>query len=149
MVPCHGGFPLVFLKFTAWLVLFASLGFLLIVYHFCPDQPLRSIGPALQLLVAMTALFLIARGKARAALATLIWSTLTIVTVVLAFYGGVHGTIVGIYPLIVMFGGWLFGIRSAILLAVITVMATLALLLAELWEMLPAHSPTATAMYGH
>lgn len=146
--PVSWGLPLAFLKFTAWLVLFASLGFLLIVYHYCPDQPLRSIGPALQLLVSMVSLFLIAQGKARAALATLIWSTLTIVTIVLFFYGGVHGTIVGIYPLIVLFGGWLFGIRSAVLLAVLSIMATLALLLAELWEILPAHSTTATAMYG-
>ena len=146
--PMSWGLPLVFLKFTAWLVLFASLGFLLIAYHYCPDQPLRNIGPALQLLVSMAVLFLIAKGKARMALATLIWSTLTIVTIALFFYGGVHGTIVGIYPLIVMFGGWLFGIRSAVLLAVISAMATLALLLAELWEMLPVHSPTATAMYG-
>jgi diguanylate cyclase (GGDEF)-like protein/PAS domain S-box-containing protein len=141
-------FPLVFLKYAVWLVLLTSLGFLLLIYFFTPDQPQRAIGPLVELLASGACLFLIARGKIRAALYLLAWTTWATVTVVLYFYGGVRGTLVVVYPLLVMLGGWLLGERSALLFALLTVVATLGFVLTEHGHVLPALSTTPSAMYG-
>lgn len=139
---------LAFLKYAVWLVLFTALSFLLLVFLFTPDQTLRAVGPILQLLVSAVTLFLLSRGKVRAALTLLVWATWAIVTIVLVFYGGVRGTLVVIYPLLVMLCGWLLGARSAIVLASLAVAAILGFILTEQGGLLPALEQTAAAMYG-
>lgn len=77
-------------------------------------------------------LVLLGRGKeVHLALSTLIWATWAIASTVLFFFGGVRGTLVVIFPLIIMLGGWLLGTRQAVMLALVTTATTLTLMLTE------------------
>lgn len=142
------GVPPVFLKYAVWLVLLASLSILLVTHLCAPDQPQRTIGPILQLLVAAGTLFLLSRSRIRLALIILVWATWVIVTVVLIFYGGVRGTLADIYPLIIMLCGWMLGARCALVIAALSTVVTLGFVLAELAGVLPASPPTPAVMYG-
>ncbi len=146
--PVSWGVSSAFLKYAVRLVLLASLSILLVTFLCAPDQPGRTIGPILQLLVAAGTLFLLSRSRIRPALVTLIWATWVIVTVVLIFYGGVRGTLADVYPLIIMLCGWLLGVRCALVIAVLSILATLGFVLAEFAGVLPANPPTPAVMYG-
>ena len=142
----YWGLSLVSLKYAAGLVLLASYSALLVVWLCAPDQPLRTIGPALQILVSAATLLLLFRGKIRLALSTLVWSSWAIVTLVLFFFGGVRGTLVVLYPLIVILCGWLLGMRNAITLAMLSIVTTVTLVLAE--QHLPNPPTTPAALHG-
>ncbi len=144
----YGGLSLALLKYAVATVLAASCLLLLIAYLCAPHQPLRLVGPALQIGVSATSLVLLMRGKVHLALSTLIWATWAIISVVLYFFGGVRGTLVVLFPLIVMLGGWLLGMRQAIALALLTTATILTLVLAEHSNKLPRPPTTSATMYG-
>jgi diguanylate cyclase (GGDEF)-like protein/PAS domain S-box-containing protein len=147
-IPSSWGLSLVFIRYAVYLVLLAVLSFLSVLQIASPDQTARVVSPFLLVLIAGVALLLMWRGMLRPALATLVWASWAIVTGVLVFYGGVHGTPVVIYPLLVMLAGWLLGTRSAIILAALSATVTLALVLAEQSGVLPAAPATSAALYG-
>lgn len=146
--PLSWGVSPVFLKYAVWLVLLASLSFLLVTYLCAPDQPRRTIGPILQVLVSAATLFLLSRGRIRVAFTMLVWTSWVIVTTSLVYYDGVRGTLADIYPLIIMLCGWLLGVRSAVVIAVLSVLATLGFILADYAGTLPANPPAPAVMYG-
>ena len=144
----YGGLSLGFLKYAIATVLAASCAFLLIVTLCAPDQPLRIVGPLLQIIVSAISLLLLGRCKVQQALSTLIWATWAIASTVLFFFGGVRGTLVVIFPLIIMLGGWLLGTRQAVMLALVTIASTLTLMLTENAQKLPPQPTTSATMYG-
>ena len=144
----YGGLSLGFLKYAIATVLAASCAFLLIVTLCAPNQPLRIVGPVLQIIVSAISLVLLGRGKVHLALSTLIWATWAIASTVLFFFGGVRGTLVVIFPLIIMLGGWLLGTRQAVMLALVTTATTLTLMLTENAQKLPPQPVTGATMYG-
>ena len=146
--PLSWGVSPVVLKYAVWLVLLASLSVALATVLFTPDQPRRSVGPALEVLVMIGALVLLSRGRVRLALIALVWATWLIISVVLTCYGGVRGTLVVLYPLLVMLCGWLLGTRCALILATLSVLVTLALVAAESVGVLPANPLTPAPLYG-
>jgi len=144
----YQGLSPVFLKAAVGLVLLASLAFLVSVLLCAPDQPLRAVGPLVQGVISVISLLFLSRGKIRLALCTLIWSSWALASVVLFFFGGVRGTLVVLYPLLVMLSGWLLGMRHAIALAALSLAITLALMFGEQAGTLPAAPTTSAAMYG-
>jgi hypothetical protein len=73
------------------------------------------------IVVAAATLRLLAVGRLRASLAVLVWGTWLAVVGITLFYGGLRGSLVILYPLLIMTGGWLLGARAALALAVLTV----------------------------
>ena len=144
----YQGLSPVFLKTAVGLVLLASLAFLISVLLCAPDQPLRAVGPLVQGVISVISLLFLSRGKIRLALCTLIWSSWALASVVLFFFGGVRGTLVVLYPLLVMLSGWLLGMRHAVALSALSLAITLALMFGEQAGTLPAAPTTSAAMYG-
>ena len=144
----YQGLSPVFLKAAVGLVLLASLAFLVSVLLCAPDQPLRAVGPLVQGVISVISLLFLSRGKIRLALCTLIWSSWALASVVLFFFGGVRGTLVVLYPLLVMLSGWLLGMRYAVALSALSLAITLALMFGEQAGTLPAAPTTSAAMYG-
>ncbi len=147
-IPSSWGLSLVFLRYAVYLILLAALSFLCVLHLASPEQTARFVSPFLLVLVSAITLLLMSRGMLRAALGNMVWASWAIVTVVLVFYGGVHGTPVVIYPLLIMLSGWLLGTRSAIILAALSMMTTLALVVAEQRGALPAYPATPATLYG-
>lgn len=146
--PLPWGFSLVFLKLAIGAVIVAALSFLLLVVFVVPGDLARAAGPAAQIAVSGAALVLIALGKVRVALTLLVWATWLIVTTFLSLYGGVRGTAVSVYPLLVMLCGWLLGARSASLLAGLAITATIVLVVAEPATARPGAQATPAVLYG-
>ena len=146
--PVAWGVAPVFLKNAVWLLLAASLSFLLAPVLFTPEQPRRLVGPGLQALISVGTLLLLGQGRIRLALTIQVWATWIVVSASLACYGGVHGTLVVIYPLLVMLGGWLLGVRSALVLAALSVLTTLGFVLAQRAGALSAGPTAPETMYG-
>jgi diguanylate cyclase (GGDEF)-like protein/PAS domain S-box-containing protein len=146
--PLSWGLSPLFVKGTVWLIAVIALAGLLVVHYTSPDQPQRLIGPIAEVCVAATTLVLLALGKIRLALTLLVSASWTIITTILIFYGGVRGTLVVFYPVIITLCGWLFGARRAIYLAFLSAVTTLTLLGVETAGILPTPPPTPAPIYG-
>ncbi|WP_313951994.1 EAL domain-containing protein [Accumulibacter sp.] len=139
---------LAFLKYTAWAMLITAIGALVIIFLRLPDQPWRTAGPAAMILVAVTALRLLASDRVATSLAVLVWGTWLVATGISTFFGGVRGLPIIVYPLLILTGGWLLGTRTAIVLAALTVAAILGFAAADFWALLPPRPPTPALMYA-
>jgi signal transduction histidine kinase len=137
---------LAFLKYSVALVLAGCAAFVIAIFIFAPDQPLRILGPVSMSLVAVTAWFLLARGRVEATVHVLAFGLWAVVTGMAFFTGGVGGTITIVYPQIILLLGWMIGMRAAVAMAVLTVATTLGFALAESWGFLPQPLPTPPAM---
>ena len=139
---------LAFVRYTAWSILVTAAAVLLTILLRIPDQPWRAAGPAVLVLVALSAWRLVSGGKERAALGTLVWGTWLAVGGISLFFGGVHGLLVIAYPLLILTGGWLLGTRTAVALAALTAALIVAFVVGESWSLLPPQPPTPLMMYG-
>ena len=146
--PLIWGFPLAFVSYVAWLILATALGFVVIIWSVDTPSGYRVTGPLALSLIAVVALLLIRRGRIRIALRVLLSGMWLTVSVALFFFGGLRGTLVVIYPLIVFASGWLLGIQSALLAAGLSGAATLALMAGELSGALPAHATSSALLYA-
>jgi len=146
--PLYWAPSLAFLKYAGWAILLTACGVLPTILLLIPDQPLRSLGPAVMIVVAAATLRLLAIGRLRASLTVLVWGTWLAVVGITVFYGGLRGSLVILYPLLIMTGGWLLGARAALALAVLSGALISALLLAEWLHWLPPPPPTPALMYG-
>jgi diguanylate cyclase (GGDEF)-like protein/PAS domain S-box-containing protein len=100
------------------------------------------------MLLAASALGLLASGRVRAALALLVWGTWLTVVGISTFFGGLHGSLVITYPLLILTAGWLLGTRTARVIAALTAMVIVAFLFADRWALLPEQPPTPILIYG-
>ena len=140
--------PLMFAKATVWLVLAVALLILIALALGETMPPSRLLGPALMVLCAAFALWRINRGRVREALHWLLVGAWMVISGILFCFGGVHGTLVVVYPLIVIAAGWLLGIRSALIAAVLSSLATLTLLLGEKLDALPQTQQAPPGLYA-
>jgi diguanylate cyclase (GGDEF)-like protein/PAS domain S-box-containing protein len=130
---------LVFLRYTSRAILVTAAGVLLSLLLLIPEQPGRLLGPAVLMLVALTALRLLAAGRTRPSLFVLICGTWITVVAISLFFGGLRGSLVIVYPLLVLTSGWLLGTRAAVAVATLTVLAIVGFLVAELSALLPPY----------
>ena len=137
---------LTFLKYAIASLLAGSAAVLLAVFVFVPEQTLRSLCAGSVLLVALTAWFLLARGKVEATVYVLAVGMWAAVTGTALYTGGVQGTPNIIYPQIILLIGWFVGARAAVALALSTVAVLLGFALAESWGFLPLPLPTPPAV---
>ena len=96
-----------------------------------PEQWFRASGPVLMVGVSLLAGFLLARGKAQAALHRLIYGVWAIITLVALINGGIRVPLVYAYPLVILVTGWMISGRAAVIIAALTSLTTLALVLAQ------------------
>jgi PAS domain S-box-containing protein len=124
----------------------ASGAFELILLIFAPEQTTRILSTLIFPVVAGTAWILLARGKVQATVCTLILGVWTAITVTSFMFGGVNSTTIIVYPLVVIFAGWMIGARAANAIALLTAVVTLLFALADTWGIAPAPSPTPQAL---
>lgn len=136
---------LAFLKYAIAFILAGSIVFAIVMLVFAPNQAARVLSVPALMLIAGSAWFLLARGKIKATVLLLGAGVWVYVTAVSIFFGGVNGTSVFIYPLIILLTGWLVSTRVAAAIALLTVAVTGALVLAEMSGVLPASPPTPPA----
>ncbi len=144
--PLYWAPSIAFLKYTGWAILLTACGVLATIRLLIPEQPLRSLGPAALIVVAAATLRFLAVGNLRASLAVLVWGTWLAVVGITLSYGGLRGSLVILYPLLIITGGWLLGAWAALALAALTGVLVSALLLAELLHWLPPQPPTPAMM---
>jgi len=136
-----------FLRLAIAAILVGGIGFIAVILILAPDQTRRILNPVAAITVAVVAWFLQRQGKFQASLAVLtfgIWATAVGIAVVTA---GIRTPVVFSIPLIILFSGWLFGPRSAIGLAVLSVAVSLGLAVAESQQLLPPAPPTSPYMH--
>ena len=137
--PVAWGLPLVFVKATVWVVIVASLLVLGVLILGQTEPASRLLGPALLVCFSALSLWQIHRGRLRKGLRWQLIGIWLVISSVLFCFGGVRGTLVVVYPLIVILSGWLLGMRSAIVAALLSALTTIALLLGESLGALPQH----------
>ena len=71
-VPPYFEPSVLFLKLAIGCLIAGSLGFLLVIYTMAPDQVGRAVGPVVMFLLALVAWFLLARGRTKACVTTLV-----------------------------------------------------------------------------
>jgi PAS domain S-box-containing protein len=133
---------LAFLRYAIWFILAGSAAYITGLRIFAPAQTVRPLVVLLLLLLSGAAWFFLARGKVHATVRTLaigIWAYITVTSLML---GGVSAAAVIIYPLIILMAGWLIGTQTAVGIAVVTTVATLAFAILESLRLLPTPPPT-------
>jgi PAS domain S-box-containing protein len=137
---------LAFMKIGIACTLATSGAFELILLMFAPQQTTRILCALIFPAVAGAAWILLARGKVRATVFTLILGVWTAITATSFMFGGVNSTTIIVYPLVVIFAGWMIGARAANAVALLTAGVTLVFALADTWGIAPAPSPTPPAL---
>jgi len=137
-----------FLRYCAWSILAAATAAASTILLTMADQPWRVSGPALMALVALAALRLLSAGRQRAAQTVLVWGSWVAVTGVSTFFGGLRALLVVAYPLLILMGGWLLGLRAAAVLASLTVLAIVGFVVGDAWAWLPTPPSTPAMMHG-
>ena len=121
-----------FLRFTIGVLLIGSLASLLLQRLVIPGQPIRSLGPALLLVVSVIVGILLARNKIRAATYVLVIGTWTTISAMITLTNGVLSPAVASYGVIIIVTGWLVSPRAALVMTGVTVVGVFALAIGEL-----------------
>ena len=135
-----------FLRLVTQFIVFGSLFYGAVLLILAPDQTWRVLVVTLMLLIGMTSWYLLSRGKTRATVLTLTCSVWIYCTVTAPFTGGLNGTSIIIYPIVVLLLGWLSGVRAALIATLMTATATLAFALMESLGYLPVPAVTPPLM---
>jgi signal transduction histidine kinase len=136
------------LKYAVAANLLGAVIFSLVARFVTPDQPARFIGPLLLALLAVTAWYLLSRGRPHAAVKVLAVGVWMIITGASAFNGGVRAPIIIAYPLMILMFGWLISRRAALTVAALTVAAIIGLVMADSWGFLPYTPPSPPVLHG-
>lgn len=138
----------VFLKFTIATMLVGAAVGLMALRIFAPEQILRGFGPVLMLLLAVLGWYLLARGRVQATVKVLSYGVWVAITLIALITNGVRAPIVVAYPIVILMIGWLISSRQALVAAVLTVLATAGLVVAEAWGWLPRPVPNVPVLHG-
>jgi PAS domain S-box-containing protein len=136
------------LRITIKILLAGALAAVFVLHLTSPGQPLRDIAPLLVAFVAATSGWLIRRGHPHMAARLLVWGTLTAVTGIAVFTGGVQAPLIITYPVIIMMAGWLLHVRGAQVAAILAAGASCALAAAEIWGLLPTALPATALLFA-
>jgi PAS domain S-box-containing protein len=131
-----------FVAFAIKGLLIGAAGFVIAMRIGAPDQVMRTLGVGIVCLVAVAAWLPYRRGRMQESIRRLGWGVWAYVTITSVFVGGVSGSTIIIYPMIIGLVGWLFGVRPAIYVAIASALATLAMAIAETGGLLPPTPPT-------
>ena len=140
--PIHWEPSLAFVKLVIAFIAISSLAYLAGLLVLAPNQHGRLLVVSLPLLVVVAASELLRRGRPETAVWMMAFAIWTYTTVTSLFVGGVQGTSIIVYPLIILLLGWLVGTRAAVGATVLTAAATLAMALAQTAGWLPEPWPT-------
>ena len=102
-----------------------------------PDQLQRSIGPALTILIALMAFYLLSRRQLKSALLTMLFGCWAMVTLTVSVTNGVHAPMGSAISLLILVTGWLVGPSTALIMAAFAVMLVFALAFSEMSGLLP------------
>ncbi len=130
------------------ILLTGSFSFLVAVLIGTPHQFMRAIGPVTVALIAAAGWYFRSQGRIQEAINVLAFGTWTAVTAMAIFDGGVHSTVVITYPLIILMIGWLVGSRAAMVVTVVTIIATAGFVLGESRGILPNPMLAKPVYYG-
>ena len=136
--PIDWAISLTFLRYAIGFIFFGAALYILVALLFAPGQNLRSLLALACMVVAGVAWFCMVRGRMRAAVWILgsgVWLSLTIASF---FLGGVAATPVMLYPLVILYIGWMVAPRAAAMVALASAAATLVMALLEMQGLLPA-----------
>lgn len=136
------------LKRTIAAILVGALTFLIFVRFIAPNQPGRMVGPALIALVAVSAWYLLSRGRVQAAVKMLAIGVWMATTGISAFYGGVRTPVIVAYPIIILMFGWLTSRRTTLAVAALTIVVISSFVVLDAWGLLPYAPPGAPALHG-
>ncbi len=126
-----------FLKISIMVVVAGALAFAAALLFLTPEQTGRVYAVLVLIAVLAAVWILLACGKSRTAVTTMVVGGWSYITIASFFYGGVSGTSVIMYPVTILLTGWLVSTRAATLVAILSVVVTFGLMLGELWGMLP------------
>ncbi len=137
-----------FMRFAVSVLLFGAGASLLVTKVFAPEQSMRIGAQALLVATALVAWFCLARGWHRLTIYILVIGSWTTTATIAAFTGGVRGPVIIVFPVIVIFAGWLLGRRAALVTAIITGATICAFVAAESAQLLPAPLPSSPLQQG-
>jgi hypothetical protein len=136
-----------FMRATVIVGITASCLYCLAIFLFVPEQTSRYGGPVIAGLVMVGVHFLLRAGRTRQAVLLLsggIWLVATLFGFVI---GGPNTPILAIYPVLMVFVGWAYSQRAAIVLAVSSIIVLVSIAFAQHAGMLGSFPPTPPAMY--
>lgn len=111
-----------------------------------PEQTIRMVGPLFMVGVALTGLYLLARGKDLAAMYLLVGGSWVGLVLVITLTNGVQAPMVSALPVLILATGWLMGAAAALSLTGLTVAVTVGLALAEEYGLLMLLAETPTSL---
>jgi PAS domain S-box-containing protein len=141
-------FSVRFLKQAIVALLVGAAAFIIVIRITAPDQVIRTIGPAMTIVLLAVVWILLWREKLRAAVNVMMVGTWLIITGICIFNGGVRTPIAIAYPLLVVYVGWRMNLHAAKLTAALSGVAIIGMAMAESWGYLPAQPATSPVMYG-
>ena len=146
--PLIAGAPsLTLAKYAVAAVLIGAVASMMALGVVLPETSVRTVGPLLLFLIAALAWYLLSRGRINTAVCVLTFGVWAVMTGIAVFAGGVRAPVVIIYPVLILMSGWLLNARAAMLLAAMTVLATVGLFLAESWGFLPPPLASPVVIY--
>ncbi len=137
-----------FLRFSIATLLVGAVSALVALRIVAPDQMVRSLAPLLVFFVALTGWYFLAHGRMQTTRFVLAFGIWVAVTGTAVFTDGVRAPVVVGYPILILSTAWLISARAAVVLAALTVAATVALVVAESWGLLPNSLHSSSVMYG-
>jgi diguanylate cyclase (GGDEF)-like protein len=136
------------IKVAIHALLIGAIASIVALRLFVPEQALRIAGPMLAALVALTGWFYYSRGKSLTAVNVLAVGSWMTITTVATMTGGVGAPVIVAYPAIIIIIGWVIGLRTALVVAGLTVAAIVGFVFAESWGFLPNRSSGFPALRG-
>ena len=137
-----------FLRYAVLTILVGSACYVAAVFGFTPEHLERTYGPIAMSLLALIAAWLLRRGHVHGAIVLLISGIWLIVLGVAIMRGGIKVPIYYVHPLLIFLLGWLVSARAALITTALTVIATIALVAADLAGWLPVVVPAPPLLHG-
>jgi len=125
------------LRVAAAFLIAGPVVYLGLLAAFFPEQWLRGIGPLLVLLTASATQLLIRFGRPVAAAGLLVYCGFFALALSAYYSGGLRAAQLAGIPLIILLGGWLLGVRHAVVAGVLSVLLVFALALGAQAGVLP------------
>lgn len=125
-----------------WLIslIFVAVGISYLIHHLQADPPVlwRAAMSAAFAVAGLAAMGLLRRQRYVLAFQTIIWSGWIITSAVTVVGGGLYSPNMMIYPLLIFAAGWLLSVRTGMVVAAVSLLASLGFAVAEVKGVLPA-----------
>jgi len=135
-----------FLRYAIGAIFISVVLVSLAMYFFVPAMKDRALWPVPMALVASVGWYLMRQGKTHAAVTSLAVGMWICVAMLVVMGGGVSAPVQHIFPLIIFLLGWLASTRSALVIALLTVLFTVGVVVLEALDALPPAPAAPTAL---